>query len=136
MHAAAYQINDRPLTEEERLSRFVDDIISLNAEGAATRSRLYELGWSNPFLDANMERATQLANKRFVRQVDADPPPSLSTVQTEMAGAIASIMPATTHIVAHLQACGFSTRHIDLLLPKARARAALGFAHGQAGEMH
>lgn len=124
---------DRPLSDEERLSQLVDDIISLNAEGSATRGRLYELGWSNAFLDANIERATQLANKRFVRDVSEDPVKSLSQVEADMADIIKTMLPPKQVIVAELQARSYTKRQIDLLLRKATARAALSFAHGNTG---
>jgi len=125
--------NDRPLSEEEWMDRFVEDIITLNAEGGATKGRLYELGWSPQFIETRLDKATAMANKRFVRDIDADPHRSLTTVQNEMADIIASLLPPAQIIVSELQGRGFSARHIDLLLPKARAKAALAFCHGQTG---
>lgn len=118
---------------DQLIDQLADDLVTLNAEGAATIERLGQLGWAAAFVQANHDEASRRANARFVRQVDADPSPSLSTVQTAMADIIASMMPPTQLIVANLQARGFTTRHIDMLLPKARARAALGFAHGTSG---
>ena len=50
-----------------------------------------------------------------------------------MADAIASILPPTQLVIAELQARGFAPPHIDLLMPKARAKAGLRFAEGQTG---
>lgn len=123
----------RPLTKDQQLSRFVEDIITLNAEGDATKGRLYELGWPPKFIEDNLDAAKSLANKRFVRDVDAEPHRSLTSIQNSMADVIGSLLPPTNLLVAELQARGFSSAHIDLLLQKARAKAALAFCHGQTG---
>lgn len=125
--------DDRPLTEQERLERFVEDIITLNAEGDATAGRLYELGWPPKYIESNLERAKLQANKRFVRNKNDDPHRSLPAMQNDMADIIGSLMPSTQVIVAELQIRGFSAAHIDLMLQKARAKAAYAFCHGQTG---
>jgi hypothetical protein len=125
--------DDRPLSEQERMERFVEDIISLNAEGAATFDRLYELGWPPKYIEKNLEAAKLQANKRFVRNKNDEPHRSLPAIQNEMADIIGSLLPSTQMIVAELQARGFSAAHIDLMLERARATAALAFCHGQTG---
>lgn len=131
--AIALPADDRPLSDQERMERFVEDIISLNAEGDATFGRLYELGWSPRFIEKNLEAAKLRANKRFVRNKNDDPHRSLPAIQKDMADIIGSLMPSTQVIVAELQARGFSAAHIDLMLQKARAKAALAFCRGQTG---
>lgn len=123
-------------TQSDRLDRLVDDLIDLQAEGDATRQRLLERGWPAAFLDANETEMRGRANARFVRSVTADPYKSLVSVQDEMTEIICSLLPATQFVVAELQARGFSKRNIDLLLHKARAKAALSFAHGTIREVN
>lgn len=131
--AIASPADDRPLSDQERIERFVEDIISLNAEGGVTVDRLYELGWPPRYIEANLENAKLRANKRFVRDVNTAPHRSLPAIQNQMADIIGSLMPSTQVLVAELQARGFSSAHIDLMLQKARAKATLAFCHGQTG---
>ncbi|ODT50292.1 hypothetical protein [Devosia sp. 63-57] len=131
--AALAAADDRPLTHEEQLSRFVEDIITLDTEGGATEGRLYELGWPPLFIKTNLEKAAQLANKRVVRDIQTPSQKSLEEIAGDMSDAIASLLPPTQLLVAELQGRGFASGEIDLLLPKARAKAALSFAEGQTG---
>lgn len=133
MLASTIPHDDRPLTDGERLSRFVDDLITLNAEGAATRGRLYELGWPPAFIDANLEKAQALANKRFVRDVREARAKSFGEIERDIADIVASHLPATQFLIADCQARGISKRHLELLFDRARARAALAFCTGQTG---
>lgn len=124
----------RDYPNRDRLvDQLADDFITLNAQGGCTKARLAELGWSADFIETNLSEAQARANARFVRSVDDDPAPSLGSIETQMAAIIAGLLPPTQIIVAELQARGFSARHIDLLLNKARARAALAFCHGHKG---
>lgn len=131
--AIASPADDRPLTEQERMERFVEDIVTLNAEADATSGRLYELGWPPRYIEKNLEAAKLIANKRFVRDRNDDPHRSLPSIQNHMADIIGSLLPSTQVIVAELLARGVSSAHIDLMLQKARAKAALAFCHGQTG---
>ncbi|UYN98387.1 MAG: hypothetical protein KIT02_10455 [Devosia sp.] len=133
---ATAPIDDRPLTDDERLSRFVEDIITLNAEGAATKGRLYELGYTQGFIDANFDKARQLANRRFVRDIDDTPIKSLDAVERDIADIIGSQLPDVRRLIAECQARGISKGHLDLLFHKARARAALAFCHLPTGGAH
>ncbi len=129
MLASTLPDTDRPLTEEERLSRFVGDIITLNAEGGATADRLYELGYPPVFIETNLEKAKVLANKRFVRDVNEDRTKSLDEIERDIADIIGTHLPPTQLLIADCQARGISKRHLDLLFEKGRARAALAFCH-------
>lgn len=115
------------------LQILVDDLITLNAEGGATRSALMQKGWPQAYLDANIDRASAEANKRFVRQLDSAPRKSVAELTAEMADIIGSLLPPTQIVVAELSARGYCAADIDRALPKARAQAALNFAHGRTG---
>lgn len=132
-HATAHAADDRPLSDQQRFDRFISDIITLNAEGGATFGRLYELGWSPGFIEANLDKARAAANQRFLRDIRQDRSKPIDETMRDMADVIGSLLPPTQLLTAELQARGFSSRHIDLLLPKARATAALAFCHGQTG---
>jgi len=115
------------------IDRLVDDLIELQSENDATRQRLIERGWTRDFLEAHEAEARAAANQRFMRDIDAAPHRSLTAVQNDMADIIGALLPPTQLLVAELQARGFSAAHIDLLLHKARAKAALAFCQGQTG---
>lgn len=149
-HEVTFSINGRDVTrtipEEDRLAqarlniaeegdieRLVADLITLNSEGGATQERLNEMGWSNAALYLYLDKAKARANKLFLRDIDAEPHRSLTAIQNDMADVISSLLPPTNVLVAELQARGFSPKHIDLMLQKARAKAALAFCHGQTG---
>lgn len=105
------------------------DLIDLNAEGDARRSRLLEMGWPAAFLDQYESQAREKANLTFVRDINDDPARSHRKVQDDMVDIIASLLPSTQYIVAELHARGLSVGSIDLHLRKAKARAALSFIH-------
>lgn len=115
---------------DDLIDQLAADFVSLNAEGAATMERLCQLGWAPSFIEANGTEAQARANRRFVRQIEDDPAKTARSVQDDMSDVIASLLPSTQLVVAELQARGFNQRHIELFLPKAKARAAYGFCHG------
>ena len=112
-----------------RLEILAADLIDLNAEGDARRSRLLEMGWSAAFLDQYESQAREKANVLFVRDINADPAKSHRQVHDDMVDIIASLLPSTQFIVAEMQARGVPVGSIDLYLRKAKARAALSFIH-------
>lgn len=113
----------------ERLEILAADLIDLNAEGDARRTRLLEMGWPAAFLDQYESQAREKANVIFVRDVNDEPVKSHRQLQDDMVDIIASLLPSTQFIVAELQARGLSVRSINLYLRKAKARAALAFIH-------
>lgn len=115
------------------LQILVDDLITLNAEGGATRSALIQKGWPQAYLDANIDRASAEANRRFVRKLDSVPPKTITQLTAEMADIIGSLLPPTQIVVAELSARGYCAADINRALPRARAQAALNFAHGRTG---
>ena len=68
-----------------------------------------------------------------MRDIQTPSQKSLEEIAGDMSDAIASLLPPTQLLVAELQGRGFASGEIDLLLPKARAKAALSFAEGQTG---
>lgn len=136
MQASTFIQDDRPLTEDEWLSRLVEDIITLNAEGGATYGRLYELGWPPAFIETNLDKAKALANKRFLRDMREERSKSLDEIERDIADIIGTHLPDTRLLIADCQARGISKRHLDLLFHKARARAALDFCHAPMAEAH
>lgn len=131
--AASARSNPSHVFVEQLVDQLAEDLIALQAEGDATRLRLLERGWAPSFLDTNLAEAQRRANARFVRQLDAEPVKTLAQVETEMAEIIASLLPATSHVIAELQARGIPKGQLDLLFQKARARAAYAFCHGKSG---
>ena len=113
----------------ERIEILAADLIDLNAEGDARRSRLLEMGWPAAFLDQYETDARARANVSFVRDINQDPVKSHRQLQDDMVDIIGSLLPSTQFIVAELQARGVPTGSIDLYLRKAKARAALSFIH-------
>lgn len=112
-----------------RLQILAADLIDLNAEGDARRTRLLEMGWPAAFLDQYEGQARTQANLIFVRDINDDPIRTQRQLQDDMVDVIASLLPSTQFIVAELQARNISKRAIDLHLRKAKARAALAFIH-------
>lgn len=113
----------------ERIEILAADLLDLNAEGDARRSRLLELGWQAAFLDEYESKAREAANAIFVRDVNDEPMKWHHQLQDDMVDIIGSLLPSTQFIVAELQARGVPTGSIDLYLRKAKARAALSFIH-------
>lgn len=112
-----------------RLQILAADLIDLNAEGDARRTRLLEMGWPAAFLDQYEGQARESANGMFLRDINEDPARSQRQLKDDMVDIIAGMLPSTQFIVAELQARGVPVRAIDLHLRKAKARAALAFIH-------
>lgn len=118
--------------------RMADVFVANDEEGRTTlREDLHREGFSEAEIDAHQFVAWQIASRRRnesrARDVNAARTKSLDEVTADMAAAIGTILPPTQLVIAELQARGFAARHIDLLLDKARAKAALAFAEGQTG---
>ena len=113
----------------ERLEILAADLIDLNAEGDARRSRLLELGWSAAFLDEHESEARGKANGLFVRDISDERPTPILQMQDAMVDIMGSLFPSTQFLVAELQARGIPKHLIDLHLRKAKARAALKWIH-------
>lgn len=127
---------DPPRSVAERIA----DVYVEDAEaGRVTEERdLLRLGFTLDDIRAHAANASTIAAKllkpREGRDIDVSPVRSLAQVERDMADVIASQLPATIYLVNELQGRGFTKSDIDLLFPKARARAALSFCHGRGGE--
>lgn len=118
--------------------RMADVFVSNDEEGRVTvRADLHREGFSDDEIDANQVAAIQIAARRQAkskaRDINATPEKSVEDVRKDMCDIISSLLPPTQLIVAELQARGIPQKHIDLLLPKARAMSAHDFALGQTG---
>jgi hypothetical protein len=127
---------DPPRSVAERIS----DVYVEDAEaGRVTEERdLLRLGFTLDEIRAHAANASTIASTRLTRRqgrdIRATPVRSVAEIERDMADVIASQLPATVFLVHELQGRGFSKSEIDLLFPKARARAALSFCHGRGGE--
>ena len=124
--------------ERSPAERMADVFVGNDEEGRTTlRPDLHREGFADAEIDAHQAEAVQIAGRRRnqskTRDVNAARTKSLDEVAADMADAIGSILPPTQLVIAELQARGFPLRHIELLMGKARAKAALAFAEGQTG---
>lgn len=138
-HAAVSHLTLLASSPERSLAeRMADVFVANDEEGRTTlREDLHREGFTDAEIDAHQVEAVQIAGRRRnsakSRDVNAARTKSLDEVTADMAAAIGTILPPTQLVIAELQARGFAARHIDLLLNKARAKAALAFAEGQTG---
>lgn len=124
--------------ERSPAERMADVLVANDEEGRTTlREDLHREGFSDTEIDTHQVEAVQIAGRRRnaakTRDVNAARAKSLDEVARDMADAIGTLLPPTQLVIAELQARGFASRQIDLLMPKARAKAALAFAEGQTG---
>ncbi|MCW5720847.1 MAG: hypothetical protein KIS86_06870 [Devosia sp.] len=107
------------------------------AERVTLRPDLHREGFTDAEIDAHQVEAVAIAGKRLAksrtRDVNAARTKSHDEITRDMADIIGSLLPPTQIVIAELQARGISRQHIDLLLPKSRAIAALAFCEGQTG---
>ena len=124
--------------ERSLAERMADVFVANDEEGRTTlREDLHREGFADAEIDGHQVEAVQIASRRraasATRDVSAPREKSLDEISGDMADAIASLLPPTQLVVTELLARGFAPRHIDLLMVKARAKAALAFADGQTG---
>lgn len=138
-HEAVSHLTLLATPPERTIAERMADVFVANDEDSRTTLRpdLHREGFSDAEIDAHQVEAVQIAGRRrqktATRDVSAAREKSLDEVAGDMADAIASLLPPTQLVIAELQARGFASPHIDLLMPKARAKAGLRFAEGQTG---
>lgn len=126
---------DAPRSVAERMA---DIFVARDEDGMSTDADdLHREGFTVAEIIDNKVIAAQIAKERQAksktRDVNAAREKSVEEIGRDMADVIGGLFPPVQVVVAELQARGFSQRHIDLLLKKSQAMAALAFCEGQTG---
>lgn len=100
-----------------------------------TEASLQAEGFTLAFQLKHGDKARELANARFVRHETRPKAPvkSIEQLEAEATALIFELLPSPQRVVAELQAHGITKPQIDVILSRAKARAALLYAGGKPG---